>query len=457
MKTRNTGKTPEKAEVVKTLVSHSVPAVFCIAITALCNVTDRLFIGDTEGVTALAGLALTLPFMVLFTAVGSLIGTGASMLLSEISPTENKETTGEITTQAFILTLVLSLLLILLSIPFLKEILLLFGGRKDTIPYAVRYLHILIPGSIFFNFIIGFGHCLRIHGYLQKISVLLFCSFFLNALADYFLVKEEAYTIERSAYTTVFCLFAAGIPLLHHLFSRNTPVVVHPRYFRFNILLTRRIISAGMTSFFMNLTICTVSIIMNNYLVVYGGTMAIGAFGIISSYTMIMLMVIAGICQGMQFTSRSKGKAERLRIFKVTLALTGGVSLLVFIGGEVFSEDFIYFFTRDSRLSELTSTGLPIILSTFPILGFQLIIAGFFQSVSKTRKALFINMSRQFVFLIPLLFLFSGFWGLTGIWLAIPVSDLLAMTVSGILLHLEKQKDYEAIDLILPPVHSEKP
>lgn len=407
---------------------------------ACCNITDRLFIGDSLGTTALAGLALTLPFMVLLTSVGSLTGTGASILIAKAMKKQDVEQGNSILGNAFILSILLSVALILLLTVFHKRIVLLFGGRADTLPYALQYLNIIIPGSIFTNLAVGFCNCMRVCGFATKAALIILGGILLNALLNAILFSCGWLSIGSTACTTVFSMFVCASVILFHFTNRQRQIRLQTRYFHTSLKTAYKIILTGMTPFFMNLTICTVSIIMNNYLVIYGGTPAIGAYGIISSYTILLMMTLAGFCQGMQIGIRSNIEYNKTKLLRKTLYIGAIVTCIGFLAGEFFSEYFVGFFTADAFLRQQSATGLRIILCTLPVLGFQLVIASFFQSIDKTRKALFINMSRQFIFLIPSLFIFSDLWGVTGIWIAIPFADLMATAVTCLILYIEKRK-----------------
>lgn len=423
---------------LKLLLSYSVPAAISMMVAAFCNITDRWFIGENEGISALAGLSLTLPLMVLLTAIGSIVGTGGAILLAGCLRRKEMQVAEKILGNTFSLTLLISLLIIFILSGFQKEIIFLFGGRTETLPYAIRYLNIIIPGSIFLNLTAGLTNCMRVCGFARKATRIIFSGILLNIIFDYYFISVLQMGIEGSAIATVLSMGICAILIFIHFFTPSNPVALRKIYFKPEGRQTLKIILTGMTPFFMNLTICTVSIIMNNYLVIYGGTIAIAAYGIISSYTILIMMTISGICQGMQILIRNYSGIDKVRLFRLAVYTGAGISCTGFIFGEFFTDHFITPFTLSPGLIHITKTGLHIVFCTLPILGFQLIVASFFQSIDKTRKALFINMSRQFVFLIPSLFIFSGLWGLNGIWIAVPFSDLLSTFITTLFMKREK-------------------
>lgn len=288
---------------------------------------------------------------------------------------------------------------------------------------------------------------MRICGGARRVIPILLSGLFLNLIINTVLAYLGKLTVENCAYTTLLSVILTSFPVLLYFTGNKAIPVFRRSLFKIDIPTSFRIIKAGMTSFFMNMTICTVSVIMNNYLVIRGGSLAIAAYGIISSFTMPLLMCVAGICQGMQYFFSNRIYTDRVKILKMTF-----FSSIVFTGSAVFASvampKFIAeLFTNSTVLASLSVEGMHYIFLTLPLVGFQLLIAAFLQSGQRTVYALFINMSRQFVFLIPILFIFSRWWGVTGIWIAVPTADILSMIVALIFSRFGKEKFYNLLEL----------
>lgn len=189
-----------------------------------------------------------------------------------------------------------------------------------------------------------------------------------------------------------------------------------------------------MAAFIMNITTGMVNIIMNRYLENYGGDYAIGAYGIISSYSILISMLLMGICQGMQpIVSYNYATGHTsLTLHSLRLAIYTGslIAITAFILGETLSPWLVQIFTSDTTLLGISAKGLRLTFLAMPLMGLQLIVTSFFQSIRQAPKAITMNISRQFLFLIPALGLFSRHWGLTGIWLAIPFADLMSTLIA---------------------------
>lgn len=422
----------------KQLLCNSFPIIVGMVIVTLCNLIDRLFIGSKEDVAILAGMALTLPFIVLITAIGTLIGGGAATRISVWLKENNSERARQVLGNAFIMTCVLSVVLIMLIMGFMKELLWLFGGREDSIPYAVQYLSIIIPGCIFTNICISFVNCMRVSGFQKKSTRIMWTGIIVNIIANLILVVFLDYHIRGAALATVFSMFICTLLVVHH-FTTSTGTLYFTRScFRLKFNIIRNITLTGMTPFFMNLTTSTVCIIMNNYLIIHGGSHAVGAYGIISCYTILTMMILSGLCQGMnpliEGCYENKDWAGSRKILGSTIRIATLFMTAVFIFSELFATYMVECFTTSPELIALSRTGIRITYVMLFLSGFQTVTANFFQSIQRPAHAVFMNMSRQFIFLIPTLYLFSKMWGITGIWIAIPFADFMAAALSGFFL-----------------------
>lgn len=432
----------EKQDVGKQLRAYVVPAMMNMIVMALYNIVDRIFIGQAAGAMAICGLALTLPCVSLITTVGTLTGVGAAARISSALALRNIPLACKVLGNALFLNIILSTILIIFSLYHLDTILLAFGGSENTIPYAQKYLSIIIPGSLLTN--LNFTCCngFRAAGFSKKSMMIILTGVIVNILLDPILIFGLRLGIEGAAIATVISMCVSSALIIFHFQSRRNQLRLRLRDFSPHLLLLVNIIGIGMAAFIMNITTSMVNIIMNRYLVNYGGDYAIGAYGIVSCYTVLIAMLMMGICQGMQpIISYNFGTKQIPRVRKtLRLAIRTG-TLIVCVGfciGEIFAPWLIGIFTSDVHLLDLSTGGLRLTFLMMPLIGYQIIATSFFQSINKAPKAIIMNISRQFVFLIPALGIFSQLWGLTGIWLAIPFADLMATIITTLFLSREK-------------------
>lgn len=418
----------------KLLKSYAYPAMLNMVVLALYNIVDRIFIGQGAGPLAICGLALTLPFVSLLGTIGTLTGAGAAARISNAVSLKNNRLACNILGNAALLALILSSVLIMLSFGYLDIILSAFGGSAQTIPYARDYLNILIPGSLLTNLNFTFSNAIRISGFPRKSMTITLIGVIINIILDPVFIFGFNLGIEGAAIATVLSMAVTSVLLAFHFRSVSTPLKLNLACCKPQLLILIHIIGTGMAAFIMNITTGMVNIIMNRYLVNYGGDYAIGAYGIISCYSILTAMLLMGICQGMQPLLNYNYATGRTHFVQYTLHTAIRIGSFwacgIFLLGEIGAPWLVQAFTNDPELLKISEQGLRLTFITMPLIGIQVIVTSYFQSIRQAPKAITMNISRQFVFLIPALGLFSRQWGLTGIWLAIPFADLMATLIA---------------------------
>lgn len=418
----------------KLLKRYAYPAMINMVVPTLYNIIDRIFIGQGAGAMAICGLALTLPYVSLLGTVGTLTGVGSASRISTAISSGNPQLAGKILGNALFLNIVLSAVLIFLSFIYLDPILLAFGGSEQTIPYARSYLQILIPGSLLANLNFTLFNAMRTSGYSRKAMTITFIGLIINIILDPILIFGFKLGIEGAAIATVISLFICFFLIIVHFFRQPETFWLTPSCFRPHPLILLSIIGIGMAAFIMNITTGMVNIIMNRYLVHNGGDYAIGAYGIISCYSILVSTLLMGICQGMHpllSYHYATGHTHLMKyVLKNAIRLGSLITCIGFLIGEIGADELVKVFTNDSTLQEISATGLQLSFLAMPLVGLQIIVTSYFQSIRQAPKAIVMNISRQFVFLIPALSFFSHRWQLTGIWLAIPATDLMATGIA---------------------------
>jgi Na+-driven multidrug efflux pump len=247
--------------------------------------------------------------------------------------------------------------------------------------------------------------------------------------------------IGGSALATMISQMVSAVWVLSHFFSKKSLLKFRLRNLRPDWRVVKDIISIGMSPFFMQLAASVVTVIYNFGLIRYGGDLAVAAMGIVNRITMLMLMPIFGISQGAQpIIGYNYGALQYYRVFetvKKAIYAASGISFVGFLVVQIFDYQIVRLFNNNSELIAIGGHGLQIMLSMLPIIGFQVIAAQYFQAVGKAKFALLLTLSRQVLLLIPLILLLPQFFGLTGIWLAGPVADLIAAVLTGAFLYRE--------------------
>lgn len=424
--------------VGKLLRQYAIPAIIAMTASSLYNMVDRIFIGQGVSALAISGLAVTFPLMNLAAAFGSLVGVGASTLISVKLGQRDYKTAQQVLGNVLVLNTIIGVVFMLFALLFLDPILLFFGASEQTIGYARDYMIIILLGNPITHIYLGLNSVLRSAGHPQKAMYATIMTVILNSILDPLFIFGFKWGIQGAAIATILSQLVALL-WQFKLFS-NKDELLH--FHRGIFHLRRRIVfdslAIGMAPFMMNLAACFIVILINNGLKSHGGDLAIGAYGIVNSVAFLFVMIVMGLNQGMQpIAGYNYGALQmnrvigvlRKTIFYATLITTAG-----FLAGELVPRLIVRIFTPDETLTDLAVYGMRITVMFFPLVGFQMVVSNFFQSIGMAKKAIFLSLTRQVIFLIPFLLILPHFWGITGVWASLPAADFVAFVVAAIML-----------------------
>ena len=421
-------------KIGKLIWNYSLPAIVGTVVMALYNIIDRIFIGQGVGPLAISGLALTFPFMILLMAFGMLIGAGSAARISITLGENNREKAEKILANAFTLTLIISGTVVILSYIFMSDLLRLFGGTERTIQYAEEFMRIIIPGGIFSALSFGFNNIMRASGYPRKAMYTMIICAVLNAVLDPIFIFWFHWGIQGAAMATNISYIVGTVWVLSHFMKNDSNLRFRRKNFKLEKDIVISIISIGLSPFSMQLATSFVIILVNATLIHYGGDLAIGAFGIINSINTLVVMVIIGLNQGTQpiigYNFGAKKYDRMFRTLKYAVVIATGLTTLGFLVGTFMPSIMASLFTRDVELQAIATKALRISVLMFPLIGSQIVITNFFQSIGKAKISIFLSLTRQFLFLVPCLLILPPIYGLTGAWSAMPVSDGLSTIIS---------------------------
>lgn len=424
---------------ISTLVwEYSLPAIIGTVVNALYNIVDRIFIGQGVGAMAISGLAITFPVTILTSSLGMLIGVGASSRISISLGKQQKETAEKILGNSLLLTILFNAVVMTLFYIYLDPILIAFGATENTLPYAREYLQIVLVGNIFISLCFSFNSMMRASGYPRKAMYTMLIGAVLNIILDPIFIFVFNMGIAGVAWATVISMFIGMVFVMHHFYQPDSVIRLKKRYIRLDKKIIIAIVSIGMSPFLMQIAASGVAVLMNSSLIKHGGDLAVGAFGILNSMTMIIVMVVIGLNQGTQpIIGYNYGAMHFDRVektFRYTLKIATIVTSTGFIIGMFFPRLFARAFTHELPLLDIAEYGIRLSMTSFPIVGFQIVAGSFFQSIGEAGKAIIQSLSRQIIFLVPALLLLPQLLGLTGVWLSMPVADFLSALLSLYLL-----------------------
>lgn len=428
----------------KLLMQYAVPAIIAMTAASLYNMVDSIFIGHGVGTMAISGLALTFPLMNLAAAFGSLVGVGASTLISVKLGQKDYDTAQRVLGNVFVLNILLGVVFTVVVMIFLDPILYFFGGSEQTISYARDYMQIILLGNVITHLYLGLNAVLRSSGHPQKAMYATIATVVINTILDPVFIYGFGWGIRGAAIATIVAQLLSLIWLFKLFTNREELLHFHRGIFKLKRKIVFDSLAIGLSPFLMNLAACFIVILINQGLKKHGGDLAIGAFGIVNRLVFIIVMIVMGLNQGMQpiagynFGAQQYGRVNK--VLKLTILYATIVTTFGFLVGVLVPDFVVSVFTSDAELVELSAKGLRIVVMFFPIIGFQMVTSNFFQSIGMAGKAIFLSLTRQMLILLPCLLILPHFFGVAGVWYSMPISDILASLIALVMLVMQFRK-----------------
>lgn len=435
------------------LWQYSLPAIIASVVTSLYNIIDSIFIGRGVGPMAISGLAITFPLMNLVIGFCTLVGVGGATISSIFLGQKNLKSATNTVNNVMLLCLIHSVVFGGLVLLFLDPVLTLFGATAETLPYAREFMRVILLGTPISFIFLGLNNIMRATGYPAKAMVSALLSVAVNiVLAPIFIFKLH-WGIAGAAGATIMGQTVALVWVLCHFFSRKSYVHFdwHNRFFVPK--LVRRIYGIGISPFLMNCTACLVVVFLNKSLLEYAqgdGNTAVGAYGIINRSTMFFIMVVFGVTQGMQpilgynfgagLHQRVQGTLRRGMLAGFVISSIG-----CFVS-ECFPDAVSAMFTTDSLMLDIARHGFRVYFVCFPVVGVQIVIQNYFQSIGRPQLSIFLSLTRQLIYLLPLLWLLPPRFGINGVWASMAGSDMLAFITAVITLVITNRQFNRAHD-----------
>lgn len=430
------------------LWQYALPAVITQIIASVYNICDRVFLGQCVGALAIAGLAVTMPIMNIIHAFGSLVGAGSSARMSIVLGKRDILWAENILGNSMLLTFFFGALFMSSWYIFSDEILSLFGASAVTLSYAREYMDIVMPGMFMTTVTFNLCNLIRATGYAQKSMWILVGGALLNIVLDLLFIFVMGWGIAGAAWATTISMTVSGVISALHFISPHSFIRFRSHCWRPKLFIFRNILAIGISPFSMNVAGSAVVALLNNQLLRYGGDNAVAANGIANSFGPLIIMLSLGICQGMQPIAGynyGAGLHHRLReVYMLTMKwnlIVGIVGMLLVVSVPRY---LAMAFTHDAALLDMTAPALRFILVMSPFITFTITNSQFFQSIDKPWIAIVTSLSRQVLFLIPMIYVVPlafealGMEGIWGVFSACTISDVMGAALSAYLLYTQR-------------------
>ena len=427
---------------IKSLIrQYAVPGIIAMTASSLYNMVDSIFIGHIPRVGALAisGLAVTFPLMNISAALGTLVGVGASTMISVLLGQKNYALANKVLANEVTLNIVVGLLFTALTLIFMDPILRFFGASENILPFARDYMTVIAIGNVVTHLYFGLNSVIRSSGNPRTAMGLTLFTVTSNAILDPVFIFVLGMGIRGAAIATVLCqTMALAYTLVFFMDRRKLLHLPKKKIFQVDWKIAKDSLAIGMGPFLMNLASCIVVLFINRQLAHWGGDLAIGAYGIANRISFLFVMIVMGFNQGMQpIAGYNYGARKYSRVKEVyvrtatwaTIVCTAGFIVSVFLPGPT-----VKLFTSDPALVELSARGLRIMNLVFPIIGFQMVTTNLFQCLGMVGKSIFLSLSRQLLILLPCIYVLPSLLNSdAGVWYSFPLSDFIASFLTAVM------------------------
>jgi len=421
-------------KISKLLFNLSAPATIGMLVIALYNIVDTIFVGRGVGTLAIAGVSVVFPIQMIITTMGQTIGVGSASLISRFLGADDLKSANRVFGNLLTLIFAFSFIIVCFGYIFIKPVLILFGAQGEIYQSAYDYFIVLLPGLFLLNFAMAINNIIRAEGNAKHSMFSLLIAAIANIILDPIFIFVFDLGVKGAAWATNVAQLFTFIYLLYYYKSGKSELKFLFANLKLDKKITEETFAIGAASSVRHGAQGILSALLNNLLVVFGGEIAVAAFGIINRIMRVVFLPLIGIAQGfMPIAGFNYGAGNFKRVKKVfnTASLWSTIfSLTCFFILFFFPTQIMKIFSNDIQLVELGSYALRIIILMLPIIGFQMIGGGYYQAIGKAGQAMFLALLRQTIILIPLILILPNLFGLNGIWYSFPIADLLSAIIT---------------------------
>lgn len=426
------------------ILKFSIPAAISLLITAIYNIVDRIFVGNFNGTSALAGLSVCFPLSYMMMAFGLTCSAGGSTIFSLYAGKKEQKNMNRAFGNAFVLVCIFEVLLMIILFLLTEPVLYIFGVTDTCYEYALVYYRIVVLGCVFQGLTQLFCDFVRVSGKPVMGMLVTGIGAVANIILDGIFVAGFHWGVTGAAWATVIGQILSALFGAYLVFGKKTMVTVSADIFHLKKNLCGKIISCGFAFWVAQMAMGFISLVYNSQLGKYGGDIAISVYAVVASIMTFVIMPASGISQGIQpIVGNNYGAQKYDRVmatlYKATL-FSVGVTCVIWLIVMIFPKQILAAFGGTQEMFDIGINGLRLNFCITPILGFVMLATTFFQAIAKPIPSILITILRQVLFLVPFIFIFPSFLGVSGIFIAQPVSDALALILSVVLVVIEDRR-----------------
>ena len=435
---RNNPRELETRPVNRLLLKYAVPSIVASTTMSIFNIIDSIYVGHGVGSLGLSAMTVVLPFMNLMVAFSLLVAMGGANLMSIRLGQKDYRTANAILGNVITMSVIYAVVINIVCYLYLDEILIFSGASPQVLPYARDFMQVFLAGNVFTQLFFNLNAMLRSSAAPRKAMLSTVGMVLINITLNPIFIFGLHMGMRGSALATILSETIMLCYQLRHFSNKHNLIHLRRDIFKLRWDIVGKSMSIGLSPFLMNVSTCMVTLVITNTLNEYGGYMAVGAYGIINRFMLFFMMIVIGLMQGMQpiigYNFGAELHERVMKTLRLAMLCATIASFVGFLLGESIPWIIASWFTNDEALREMAVKGMRIMMMAVPLSGIQVISTGFFQSIGRARIAAFLSLLRQLILLVPSLLLLPLYLGMQGVWMSMPLSDVLATAISVIIL-----------------------
>lgn len=421
-------------KISKLLIKQSVPASVGFLIMSIYSIVDTIYVGRFIGPLAIGAITVVMPISFLISSIGMAIGVGGASMISRALGNRDKKKALKTFGNMVNTTFHFAILLVIVGFILDDQILALFGGKGEILPYAKEYFRVLLIGVPFLAWAMMSNNVIRAQGRPKAAMLVMVIPAIINIILDPIFIIVFDMGLAGAAWATTISYIISAVYALYFFLKGDSEISFVFRYFKIEFALVREIFAIGSITLARQGSISLLIVVLNHTLYSYAGEMGIAVYGIVNRVMMFALFPVIGIVQGfLPIAGYNYGANNTLRVkqsinisIRYALILASCILVVIFI----FSDSVVNAFTTDTVLIKDSSTALIFVFMMSPLIAVQMVGSGYFQAIGKALPALLLTMTKQGFFLIPLVLILPNFYGVDGIWYSFPIADVLSASVT---------------------------
>lgn len=425
----------------KLLIQQSVPASIGFLIMSIYSIVDTIYVGRWIGPLAIGAITVVMPITFLISSIGMAIGVGGASMISRALGANDRKKALKTFGNMVNTTLHFAIILVVLGFIFDEEILGLFGGKGDILPYAKEYFLVLLYGVPFLAWAMMSNNVIRAQGRPKVAMLVMVIPAVINIILDPIFIIVFDLGLAGAAWATSISYVISAVYALVFFLKGDGEIRFILKYFRIDFSIIREIFSIGSITLARQGSISILIVVLNQTLFNFAGEMGISVYGIVNRVMMFAIFPVIGIVQGfLPIAGYNYGARNSTRVRKsinTSIKYATILASLILVLVISFSDYVVQAFTVDKELIKESSYALVFVFLMSPLIAVQMVGSGYFQAIGKALPALLLTLTKQGFFLIPLVLIMPHFFGVSGIWYSFPIADILSALVTWIFLQKE--------------------